>query len=225
MNLLTRALTTGAVVLIATASSNAAILITAHNGDVGSFGVSGSDLGQAAGTTLSLDAGTEMFGSAVAKLNDGGIYGFLPADSTADTLTPSDGAVVTFHFDLTASPLGYDLNSIVSLSGSSQGRSQQVYDVGYSVVGGGGFTPLASVLGSLTGNEAAGETQITLNNLGLHDVADLRFTFHDGSGGESMYREIDIAGTPVPEPSSSFLTAGMLAVGGLAAVLLRRKRA
>lgn len=132
--------------------------------------------------------------------------------------------MVTYHFDLTANPSGYDLTSIVSLTGTGQGRAQQVFDVAYSLVSGGGFTSLASVLGSLTGNNADGETQVTLSNLGLSQVAGLRFTFDDGSGGESMYREIDVIGfASVPEPSS-LSTAGMLAAGGFAAVLLRRNR-
>jgi hypothetical protein len=220
-------LAVGAVLLLGAASSNAQVVLTAQNGVVGTFGVSSTDLGQAAGTTLSLDSGTESFGSAVGRLNDGDIYGVAGADNTTATLTPSHGAVVTYHFDLTASPSGYDLTAIVSLTGTAQNRAQQVYDVAYSVVGGGGFTPLASVTGSLSGNGSGGETQVTLSNLNLANVTNLRFTFYNGTGGESMYREIDVSGIPstaVPEPSSSFLAAGMLAAGSFAASRLRRKR-
>ncbi len=224
MNNSIKPLAVGAGLLLAAASSNATVIITAQNGGTGTFGVSSSDLGQASGTTLSLDSGSANFGSAAGKLNDGNIYGVDGADVTTQSLTPSDGAVVTYHFDLTANPAGYDLTSIVSLTGAAQGRAQQVFDVSYSLVSGGGFTSLASVLGSLTGNNAAGETRVTLSNLGLSQVADLRFTFHNGSGGESMYREIEVIGfASVPEPSS-LLTAGMLAAGGFAAVLLRRNR-
>ncbi len=217
-------LAAGAVLLLAAASSNAAIIITAQNGVTGTFGVSNIDLGQAAGTTLTLDSGAAAFGSSVGKLNDGDVYGLGADVETVATLTPTDGSVATYHFDLTASPLGYDLTSIASLTGSAQGRSQQVYDVEYSLVGA-GFTPLASVLGTLTDNGSVGETQVTLSNLSLLNVSAIRFTFHNGVGGESMFREIDAFGTAaVPEPSS-LLTAGMMAAGGVAAVMLRRKRA
>jgi hypothetical protein len=224
MNNSIKPLAVGAGLLLAAASSNATVIITAQNGGPGGFGVSNTDLGQASGTTLSLDSGSASFSSSVGKLKDGSVYGSGSILETPESLTPAEGTVVTFHFDLTASPLGYDLTSIVSLTGTGQSRAQQVFDVSYSLVSGGGFTSLASVLGSLSGNNADNETRVTLSNLGLSQVADLRFTFHNGAGGEAMFREIDVIGfASVPEPSS-LLTAGMLAGGGFAAVLLRRKR-
>jgi len=86
-------LAAGAVLLLAAASSNAAIIITAQNGVTGTFGVSNTDLGQAAGTTLTLDSGAAAFGSSVGKLNDGDVYGLGADVETVATLTPTDGSV------------------------------------------------------------------------------------------------------------------------------------
>lgn len=80
MNNSIKPLAIGTGLLLAAVASNATVIITAQNGGTGSFGVSSTDLGQAGGTTLSLDSGSAAFGSAVGKLNDGNIYGGAPAN-------------------------------------------------------------------------------------------------------------------------------------------------
>jgi len=201
--------------LIAATSANA-VSISATNGSVGTFSVSSTDLGEIPGTTLTLDVGTADFGSAVSKLNNGLIYDIDGFGNTNESFTPSNDAVATFHFDLTASPIGYDINSIVSLA-AFPGRSKQVFDVAYSLVGSPAFTPLASVLSSLPNNIEGGEVQVSLTGIGLSGVDELQFTFHDGTSGDVVYREIDI--NSVPEPSTA-----ILGVIGFLGVALRRIR-
>lgn len=198
--------------LLITATANA-ITISALNGPVGTFSVSSTDLGEDPATTLTLDVGTADFGSAVSKLNNGLIYDISGFGNTNESFTASNGAVATFHFDLTGSPGGYDIGSIVSLA-AFPGRSKQVFDVEYSLVGNAAFTPLASVLATLPNNTEGGEVEVTIGNLAISGVDDLRFTFHDSTNGDVVYREIDVFGSPIPEPSSAVLVAtGILGIG------------
>ena len=182
-------------------------------GQVGEFSVAGDDLIAAGQPTLSkieLTAGEAVFGSALSMLNDGDVYGNESEAESGASFTPSDGAVVTAFLDTKLHPRGYDITSIVSLTGSggmvaAQERSSQKYDVAYSTADEPNvFIPLRGNKNATVDANALGwcEMRVTLsggtNVLIARGVAKLRFTFHNpGSANlESMYREIDVFGSP-----------------------------
>jgi hypothetical protein len=157
-------------------------------------------------------------------LNDGS------AGAASDTSTIAfdlDGTwTSTFNLNTTLNPLGYDISKIQSISGWTDQRTNQNYQVSYSVVGDSGFVSLGtfSFNGPSDGNPNA--TRMTLDITGLTGVDAVRFAFSPlGAGGdEAVYRELDVFGSAVaaptvPEPAS----LGLLAAGSLLA--MRRRRA
>ncbi|MCX6925291.1 MAG: immunoglobulin domain-containing protein [Verrucomicrobia bacterium] len=150
------------------------------------------------------DTNNLEFGSSVAALDDGLIYSANGAGNTDWTLTPAAGSLVTINLNTTASVKGYDLSSIVSLTGTAQNRAQQAYDVAVRQVGSSTFTPLYSVppVGSTAQNV---ECQVVATNATAlpmaTNVVAIQLTFNavPWSGGGlqgSMYREFDVYGGP-----------------------------
>ena len=200
-----------------------AATVSIANGVQGTFGVSSTDLGQAAGTSVVLSNGSALYGSSVGRLNDGDIYGGeLPVQSTHTLITSASG-IVTFNFDLGLNPQGYDISAITVLTASAQTRTGQAYSVSYADVNNPlSYVFLASLSGSEFGNhDGATEVQSYLTDLNAYNVASLQFTFAN-VGEESMFREIDISGaaSAVPEPGSMFALGGLLANG----LMMRQRR-
>jgi hypothetical protein len=194
-----------------------AATVSIASGVEGTFSVSGTDLGQASGTSVVLSNGSALYGSSVGRLNDGGIYGGeLPVQSNHTLITSASG-IVTFNFDLGLNPQGYDISAITVLTASAQNRTGQAYSVSYADVNNPlSYVFLASLSGGEFGNDdGATEVQSYLTDLNAYNVASLQFTFAN-VGEESMFREIDISGaaSAVPEPGSMFALGGLLA-GGL----------
>ncbi|MCD4728854.1 MAG: FecR family protein, partial [Pirellulales bacterium] len=194
----------------------APVFCTHQLAQTGEFAVAKDDLIDAGQPTLSkieLNSGKAGWGSNVLKLNDGDVYGELNYSSTEHTFNPFDGAVVTVTLNIDLHPRGYDVRSIVSLTGSAGGRdrgqqdrSSQKYDVAYSSVDDPDvFIPLRCDKGATVNRIAHGwrELQATLACRAedapiARGVAKLRFVFHDTASKdpESMYREIDVFGSP-----------------------------
>ena len=194
------------------------------------FGVSATDLIDASQTGITLTSvtltGGVSFGGEVVNFNDGsqesGAAGY-----TGNGFCPNNGAVMTVVLDTSVNPLGYDIGSIVSLTGGADNETDcvsQGYDAEHHVVGGGDtWTTLANVAQTFTGTGGevyGGELKVTITDTGATGVDQLRFTFHNNPD-ISIYREIDVQGTPTPEPA----TMALLAVGGIAAILRRKRRA
>jgi hypothetical protein len=149
-----------------------------------------------------------------------------PAFATAGNLNAS-GSSVTYALNTAASPLGYNIRQIDVYGGwNDAGRDQQRYNVLYSTVANPtAFLPLTSVdyQPPNTANvQAATRVRITedaLANLAT-GVAAIQFDFTPAvENGHTGYAEIDIIGTPVPEPTS----AAVLGLGALG-LLARRRR-
>ena len=151
-----------------------------------------------------------------------------PAFATAG---PGAGTTVTYALNTAANPLGYNISGIDVYGGwNDAGRDQQLYNVLYSTVADPTtFLPLATVnyqppnTNNVQSATRVRITEDTLANLAT-GVAALRFDFVGTfnppvENNYTGYAEIDVFGTPVPEPTSAALV-GLAAVG----VLARRRR-
>ncbi len=139
---------------------------------------------------------------------------------------------ITYNFNIDANPLGYKLTSIRSIYGwnSSAFYSDQRYVVDIAMVGSPTtFTQLADVdyrpFGYNTnedGSPAPNSSQLTLTDSTgtlATGVAAVRFTFLNNRGGYAdqydgqVIREIDVSGSPIPEPNTiMILLTGLLSL-------------
>lgn len=182
------------------------IVSFAQSGAVGSFECSATDLAETSRSLakIELRAGSAAYGSDVSELVDGDVYGGQGSDLTTHSFTPVDGAVVVITFDTSVHAAGYDIDSIVSLSGTFQSRVKHHYSIESRAVGG-DFEPAFAIRESLPGNEnplGTGEVRIVTKRPGgplVEGIDALRITFHDVASAEfpeTMYREIDVFGAP-----------------------------
>ena len=178
-------------------------------------------------------------------LNDGTGH---PTNASAGTYWPvafgSSGklpATYTFDLDLSDSPTGYDIQEIRSYAGWNQNGStlaNQKYELQVSTVGNTEFaslgvftyTPFAD---DDTREAAATKVTLTEDTTGIiaSGVDAVRFILMDTGIDNAIgttnidgivYHEIDVIGfATVPEPA----TVWMLVAGGLAALVLLRRRA
>jgi hypothetical protein len=172
-------------------------------------------------TPLTFDGGT----STTAALNDG-FQGVAYA--------PGNGALSSGAFDLDGTWTstffltgGFTLNEIDTIASWEPARASQAYTVSVRYVGSPTFTPLTTV-NYFVASDSSSKVVITGTGGPLAvNVDAIQFDFVTPTGGagppESVYREIDVAGseTVVPEPAS----LGLVALGGVALMLGRwRKR-
>ena len=187
------------------------------------YGVSTTDLintGQATFSSIAF-SGTANWGSSVGKLNDGSEGG--GGANNGECLAPSDGGVVTVVLDTSVNSFGYDITSIITLTGCADNESDRIsqqYDVAYHVAGGAPDTwttlagdAAATVARSWTSTSGPGETyggemKVTISGMTLTGVDQLRFTFHNAPPQNtiSLYREIDVFGTATVAASSNYAT-------------------
>jgi len=200
-----------------------------------SYVVSATDLINGKAPTASVgDFSVELSGG-LPVLTDGA-YGTITEPGGAPDRTHGafgvagggGGTGTSVTYALGTNPAGYNISSIVSYGGwNDNGRDQQAYTVAYSTVASPGtFIDLATV----SYNPTVGASLQTANRVTIVDdtlpnlatgAAAVRFTFNPATeNGYSGYAELDVNGTPTPEPGSAtllFVTAG--------ALLARRRRA
>lgn len=182
----------------------------------------------------------------LARLYDGQ-FGAAGVDSSASVLP--NQVSLTFAFNLTASPAGYNLSTIQTYAGWDSGRDGQQYNVEYSTAAAPGVflslktisrfdnTSFPSSLEWTFNDETGQEEEVLVTNrdeaatlVQLHaetgflaeNVAALRFNFSGVENGGTGYREFVVQGSEVsavPEPATMIGTLGLLA-GGL---LVRRR--
>jgi hypothetical protein len=147
-------------------------------------------------------SGTAMYGSSYAKMNDGyKLRGDLNVGNTGESLTPSDGSVLTFYLD---GP--HTIARIETFAAYDGGRHGQKYTLAVTTESNPSFTNVASIdFPRVTG---ALQLKVTIVNDVTTPIPDgvtsLRFTFSNSGGQESVYREIDI--NPGAPPALSFVT-------------------
>lgn len=180
----------------------------------------------------------------LARLYDGQ-FGAAGTVSSASVLP--NQVSLTFAFNLTANPAGYNISTLLTYAGWDSGRDGQQYSVEYSTAAAPGtFLSLATANrfdntdfpltnpvyddeGNETGGFAANEDEAaTLVQLQAdtgflaENVAALRFNFNGVENGGTAYREIVVKGaavSAVPEPATLCGTLGLLASG----LLVRRR--
>lgn len=144
----------------------------------------------------------------------------------------TNATIVTFTLNTSANPLGYDISSVRNIQGFTVDAglyANQSFDILYSTVSDPlTFLPLATISYQpfLASDTPGGSTMVTLTNttgvLATHVAAlQLNIPLNPGPSDSQtgVFREFDVFGEPVPEPSMFVL----LSLGGL--LLWRRKRA
>jgi hypothetical protein len=209
------------------------------NGDylADTFSVSNSDLLQTNLSSAAVTAGGASFESTLAGAYNGivcnvegafyntdGANGFAPGNSGPGTgqvgYYSFQPTTIEFALDTTAHPLGYDISSIVSLSGYPFNRNtMQTFGVDVMKVGSTAWTALYSVDGTLANNDNSQlEVQITASDFGAAatGIAKIQMVFSYGRSytDATQYRELDVFGSAtVPEPSAMVLAAtGLVAL-------------
>ncbi len=185
-----------------------------ETGPSGTFKIANGDLinvGQKTFSAIELTSGEAGWQSSITMLNDGDIYHGAETQVSDYTFNPKDKAVVTIALNTTLHPCGYDIKSIVILTGSAgggQNRSSQKFDLAYSTVGKPDryITLHGDNAATVNWNTDAQEAKATLtdarNGLIAAGAAKLRFTIYPTTSKdpESMYREIDVFGSPSETP-------------------------
>lgn len=146
-------------------------------------------------------SGTALYGSSYAKMNDGyKLRGDLSVGNTGESLTPSDGSVLTFYLD---GP--HNITRIETFTVHPD-RCGQKYTLAVTTQSNPSYTNVAAIdFPKVTG---ALQLKVTIVNDAITPIPDgvtsLRFTFSKIGGMESVYREIDI--NPGAPPVISFVT-------------------
>jgi hypothetical protein len=206
-------------VLAMIGAADAATITTASGGSA--FAVSSGDLLQ---TSLASTIDNLIYNPSYNTLGEGA--GGSESDlrngnSTVGVMigNGSTGGSITFNLDLVSSPLGYSVTEINTYTSHGDGgRDGQDYTVSYALVGSPtSFIDIASV-GEFGGNGTPGSGKVAITDIGITNVAAVRFSFGGQENSGTNFRELDVIGSAVPEPSAALLGGfGLLA-------LLRRRR-
>ncbi len=177
------------------------------------------------GATLTF-SGTYWAGN-LTSLNNGGASTFAQGDSIGNGYGLYQGMSVTYTFDLTNAPNGWNIDEITSYAAWDEKRAYQEYSVLATFAD---KTPQYVIGSADAGVSFIGEgnlsTKIDITGLGLTGVTSLTFSnFGTASMGMgTVYHEIDVFGSasPIPEPSSIIIL--MTGLFGLLAYAWRKRK-
>ncbi len=192
------------------------------------FPVSNSDLlqGLTPDVTLSYlgpNPGAESTNPNPAPLTDGNFGGYSnPLAIFATSSVASSSNYTTLYYILDSVPGGYDITAIDTYTSMNRGsgRNRQDYIVSYATVADPSvddFTKFVEV--HAVYHPGSQHVHLSIDN--LTGVTALKFEFPDQIAGYVGYREIDVIGTAVPEPS----TVALAGVAGLGTLARRRRMA
>tara|TARA_B110000285_G_scaffold50343_1_gene57192 strand:- start:541 stop:1482 length:942 start_codon:yes stop_codon:yes gene_type:complete len=187
-----RRIIAGIAVITGLAALTEAAVTTDETWTNGTFSVSSTDLLQTSLDNMDDSALTwATWGGDLTELNDG-----VFTLGAADYLFVTEGTL-DFNLDLNASPDGYEINQIDTLTGNSNAnRVMQEYTVSYATVAAPTtFIDIETVATDPNLNEL--KVSITENATGIlaTDVATIRYVFPPQQLGGVQYKEIDIIGT------------------------------
>jgi hypothetical protein len=134
------------------------------------------------------------------RLNDG-IHGASFSGTVEGAWAENTGTVSTFNLPATGTR-GWDLHKITSIAAwNSAGYGNQNYSVSVKRTGDADYVALADVNFQPFANTAAGASKVTLTyppGVMVRGVKAIRFTMKATTGvdGRTVYREIDVFGTP-----------------------------
>ena len=163
----------------------------------------------------------------LALVRNGAFIG-LPGDQVAGSFPAERWGLetTTYNFNLTTSPLGYEITLIQAYS-SWLDRYNQSYRIFYTQVG--SPTNFLQLGTDITATAQSGTSSLITRSVDsvpgtsiLSNVSSIQFVQFDGPAGldgiETVYRELDVVGfASIPEPTTSVLGLG-------AAILLLYRR-
>ncbi len=130
-----------------------------------------------------------------------GSFGAISPTTGKSTVAPiSTGNTITYAFNMSLNPLGYNLGEIDTYGGwNDSGRDNQAYNVAYQAVGSSTFVDIAGAISFDPNLAGPSNTFVRITELNLAGIAvqAVKFTFNTQNNGYSGYREIVIKGTPV----------------------------
>lgn len=204
-------------------SANAAVIITLSSGST-PFAVSSSDLLQTALSGSPVVTGIfNAFGTSGETVLRDGSDGGASSTNFSTTAIIATGSSVTYTFDVGANPLGYILTEINTFGAWDDGRDAQNINIFYSTIQDPStFLLLSTIAFEPPSPNLFSRVGVT-PNIGepflATDVHSVRFVFPMQETGAGGYRELDVVGQAVPEPSAAFL----LGSSALAFVGLRKR--